>query len=309
MLEVRNILVPVDFTPISERNLRMGVEMCKRIGARLVLHHNMDTRPPGFLSVNWMWSEDKESGEAKKAAEVPDRMEALFAKIPEGIRFEARMTRGPLETSLLHVAKELPADLIVMGSHGRSSAEHESLTERIIIQAPCSVFTIGEDYSPEAVFDVEHTRTLEEQTFLVPVDFSPRARAVMDFAFAVGAVMPHKLDLLHVMKEGSGAGDSDQRDREVEAVRERLKNLVPEAIAGKVEVHVRIGDPTTAILGAARELDPLCIVMAAHGKSALRRFLFGGETMKILHGARCPVWFVPAAAQKGLTATEFIELH
>lgn len=309
MVEVRNILVPVDFTPISERNLRMAVEMCKRIGSRLVLHHNLETRPPGFLSVNWMWSEDKESGEERKAAEVPDRMAALFDRIPEGIRFEARMTRGPLETSLLHVAQELPADLIIMGTHGRTSSDHESLTERIIIQAPCSVFTIGEDYSPEAVFDVEHTRTLEEQTFLVPVDFSPRARAVMDFAFAVGEVMPHRMDVLHVMKEGQGGPDAAQIDREIAAIRERLEGLVPESIAHKVNVHVKVGDPTRQILATARELDPLCIVMAAHGKSALRRFLFGGATMQILHGAECPVWFVPAGAQRGLTTTEFTELH
>ena len=30
--------------------------------------------------------------------------------------------------------------------------------------------------------------------------------------------------------------------------------------------------------------------------------------MSILHGADCPVWFVPSAAQKGLTATEFTAL-
>ena len=219
------------------------------------------------------------------------------------------MTRGPLETSLLHVAQELPADLIVMGTHGKTSSEHESLTERIIIQSPCSVFTIGEDYAPEAVFDVEHTRTLAEQTFLVPVDFSPRARAVMDFAFAVGGIMPHKMDLLHVMREGQGGSDDAQMEREIEATRERLKNLVPEELAHKVDIHVRVGDPTQEILAMAGEVDPLCIVMAAHGKSALRRFLFGGATMKILHGADCPVWFVPAGAQKGLTSTEFTELH
>ena len=42
MIDIRTIHCPVDFTPISERNLRMGVELCKRIGARLVLHHNLD---------------------------------------------------------------------------------------------------------------------------------------------------------------------------------------------------------------------------------------------------------------------------
>ena len=59
-MEIRTIHCPVDFSPISKRNVRMGVEMCKRIGSKLVLHHNLEDNPPGFLSVSWMWSEDHE---------------------------------------------------------------------------------------------------------------------------------------------------------------------------------------------------------------------------------------------------------
>lgn len=305
MIEIRNILCPVDFSPISRRNLRMAVEMANRIGSRIVLHHNLDVRPPGYLSVSWMWSEDHESKEEQKAAEVPSQLEELFAEIPEGIDYEAKVSRGPMDTALLYLAQELPADLVIMGTHGRSSADHDSLTERIIIESPCSVLTIGEEYQPDEVFGAEHTMALEAMKFLVPVDFSSRSRKVLDFAFAVGESMPHSVDLLYVVKEGKGAQDSAQRDREVEAIRQRLEGMVPESLAERATVHVRVGDPVEEILKTADEIDALCIVMGSHGKSMLKRFLFGTTTMSILHRAKCPVWFVSEAVQKKLARSRF----
>lgn len=291
-MRVSTVLCPVDFSPISRRNLRMAVEMCKRIGARLVLQHNLEIRPPGFLSVAWMWSEDHEAEAEQKAAEVPERLQELYDLIPEGVEYEAKVTRGPLEDTVLFVARGLPADLLVMGTHGKSDAEHDSLTERIVIQAPCSVLTIGESYRPERVFDAAQPRSIEQQTFLVPVDFTPRSRGVLDFALALAREMPHRIALLHVVKE-SGGRDAKQEEREVAATKERLQTLVPEALAGKVSVHVTVGPPVPRILEAANGIDALCIVMGAHAKGMLKRTLFGTTTLGILHGAECPVWFVP----------------
>lgn len=287
---VRTIHCPVDFTPITERNLRMGVEMCKRIGAKLVIHHNLDVRPPGYLSVTWMWSEDHEADVERKAAEVPEQLEQLFARIPEGIDYEARVTRGPLEDALLFVARGLPADLIIMGTHGKTSSEHDSLTERIVIQAPCSVLTIGESYSPEAVFDAPDKVPASQMRFLVPVEFTHHSRDILKLAFGLAEGMPHQVDLLHVVKTSQ---DKAQEEREVAAAKERLENLVPEAVADRVRAHARSGDVVQEILKAAVDIDALCIVMGAHGKGMLKRFLFGTRTLSILHGARCPVWFVP----------------
>jgi nucleotide-binding universal stress UspA family protein len=54
-----------------------------------------------------------------------------------------------------------------------------------------------------------------------------------------------------------------------------------------------VGDPVEEILKTAAQTDALCIVMGAHGAGMLKRFLFGTTTLSILHGAGCPVWFVP----------------
>lgn len=298
-MEVKTVLCPVDFSPISLRNLRMAVEVCKRVGARLVIHHNLDERPPGFLSVAWMWSEDHEAGEEEKAAEVPAKLQKLFDRIPEGVEYEAKVTRGPLEETLLFVARGLPADLIVMGSHGKSGAVHDSLTEKIVINAPCPVLTIGEGYVPEAVFDAEDIKPADQLTMLVPVDFTPQGLGVLAAAIDLAYDMPHHMEVLHVVAQ-IGTGDAAHEEREVEAARQRLLRMIPESLVDRMFVQVKVGGPAETVLRTAKELDVLCIIMGAHGKGMLQRFLFGTTTMTILHGAGCPVWFVPETLTKTL---------
>ena len=298
-MEVKTILCPVDFSPMSLRNLRMAVEVCKRVGARLVIHHNLDVRPPGFLSVTWMWSEGKEAGEEEKAAQVPAKLQELFDLIPEGVEYEAKVTRGPLEETLLFVARGLPADLIVMGTHGKSGAEHDSLTEKIIISAPCAVLTIGESYVPEAVFDAPDNDPADQMTMLVPVDFTPHGLGVLGAAIDLAKDMPHRVEVLHVVNQ-TGSGDAAFEEREVEAARQRLQSMIPQTLAGRVSVQVKVGGPAETVLRTAREVEALAIIMGAHGKGMLKRFLFGTTTMTILHGADCPVWFMPEALTKEL---------
>ena len=298
-MEVKTILCPVDFSSMSQRNVRMAVEVCKRVGARLVLHHNLDVRPPGFLSVAWMWSEDHEAGEEQKAAEVPAKLQELFDQIPEGVEYEAKVTRGPLEETLLFVARGLPADLIVMGSHGKSGSEHDSLTEKIIISAPCAVRPIGEGYVPEAVFDAPDNDPADQMTMLVPVDFTPQGLGVLGAAIDLANDMPHRIEVLHVVVQ-TGTGDVAQEEREVEAARQRLLSMIPETLTGQVSVQVKVGGPAETVLATAKEVGALAIIMGAHGKGMLKRFLFGTTTMTILHGAECPVWFMPEALTKEL---------
>jgi len=289
-MDIHTILCPVDFSPISRRNLRMGVEMCQRIGSKLVVHHNLDSRPPGFLSVSWMWSEDHERQEEEKKAVVPSKLEELISSIPDDIDYEARITRGPIEETVLFVARGLPADLIIMGTHGESDAEHDSLTERIVLQAPCPVLTIGESYRPEAVFDAEDKSPAHQMLFLVPVDLSDRSWGVLQHALDIARDMPHRVQVLHVV---ASRNDTEQVEREVTAARERLEGLIPENLQDRIEVIVRVGVTVDEIVKAAKESDALGIIMGAHAKGLLRRYLFGTKTLSVLHSAPCPVWFVP----------------
>ncbi len=283
---IRTILCPVDFTSVSETTVHLAAQLCLQMKARLILHHNLGVRPPGFLSVNWMVSEETGEREEKKESEVPERLEKLFAQLPEGVEYEARVTRAPLDMAVLEVAKVLPADLIVMGSHGWSTPAHRSLTENVILKAPCTVMTTGAKCGgPETWFKPRPQRP-EDLNVLLPVDFSRRSEIQAGFAFELMHWMPHRLLLLHVLPEGSSSAAQQETE-------ERLRALVPEALRERVRPIVKTGSPSAAIVETARQEEALFVLLAAHRKGPLRRLLFGTATVEVLHDSPCPVWFVP----------------
>lgn len=283
---IRTILCPVDFTSVSEQTVQLAAELSRRMKAKLILHHNLGVRPPGYLSVNWMVSEETGESEKRKESQVPERLERLFALLPDDLDYEARVTRAPLDMAVLEVAKVLPADLIVMGSHGWSVPAHRSLTEKIIFAAPCTVMTTGAKCGgPETWFKHRPERP-EELKVLLPVDFSPRTEAQIGFAFELAQWMPHRLLLLNVLPAGSSRAALLETE-------ERLMALVPKALEERVRPIVRTGLPATAIVDTAAQEEVLFVLLAAHRKGPLRRLLFGTATVEVLQGSPCPVWFVP----------------
>jgi nucleotide-binding universal stress UspA family protein len=286
MAKIGTVLCPVDFTSVTEQTVYLAAEICLRIGARLVLHHNLGVRPPGYLSVSWMVSEETGEREQRKKAQVPERLEEIFARLPEGLEYEAKVTHAPLDMAVLEVAKRLPADLIVMGSHGWSNPAHRSLTEKVILKAPCTVMTTGESCRPPEAWFKPRARPADALWALLPVDFSHRTAAQVGLGFELTRWMPHRLRLLHVLPEG--ASEKDRRRAE-----ERLAALIPEEHREQADTVVATGSPAAVILETASSEDAVFVLFAAHRKGPLRRLLFGAETLEVLHGSPCPVWFVP----------------
>ncbi|MFQ5349292.1 MAG: universal stress protein [Thermoanaerobaculia bacterium] len=283
---IRTILCPVDFTSVSETTVHLAAQLCLQMKAKLVLHHNLGVRPPGYLSVNWMVSEETGEREEKKESEVPERLEKLFAQLPAGLEYEARVTRAPLDMAVIEVAKVLPADLIVMGSHGWSTPAHRSLTEKVILRAPCTVMTTGEKCGGPDTWFTPRAKPADQLKVLLPVDFSSRTPVQVGFAFELMPWMPHRLLLLNVLPDGA----SEAARQEAE---ERLTALVPTEFAERTETMVGSGLPAAAIVEAAQPEDVLFVLLAAHRKGPLRRLLFGTATVEVLHDSPCPVWFVP----------------
>ena len=178
-----------------------------------------------------------------------------------------------------------------MGTHGKSSVEHQSITERIIIQASCPVLTVGETSDPDAMFVAPGGVRPPEMRVLIPVDFSNRSRAAVRYADRLAETMPHHLHLLHVQKPGGDAADRSARQRRV--IEDQLHSMVSRVSPDRVSVTVAVGKPSEEILRAAESGEVVFILMASHAKGPLQRYLFGNTTLEVLHGGPVPVLFVP----------------
>src|SRR5262245_42168783 len=113
MLALRTILQPTDFSDPAEHALRMAVGLARDYHARLILLHAVE--PPvyyGELGVNFLPPADL-------LESAQDRLAALAAP-GLAVAVERVVTEGLAAPEILRVARQEHADLVVLGSHGRS---------------------------------------------------------------------------------------------------------------------------------------------------------------------------------------------
>ncbi len=308
-MQIDTVLCPIDFSTLSDFELKLAVEVCETFDARLVLHHNLAAAAPG-LHKAWEW-EESHQGKPEEITEPEARqhMEDILKRIPPSVRAEARISRGPVGLVLLYLIEEISADLVILGSHGWSTEEHTSLSERIIDSAPCPVLTVQEGRSDTRAFRLhvdDGKRTIPPEggkrytaKVLVPTDFSDSAASALAYAFELARGSALEVHLLHVQSpreipivpvDHTEVATTDTLD----ATRRRLGELVPPDLAERVQCHVEVGSPGNGIMTEADKLDAELIVMGEHARGFFRRYFTHDTSRELLHRARCPVWFVPA---------------
>ncbi|HSD11899.1 MAG TPA: universal stress protein [Candidatus Binatia bacterium] len=280
---IRTVLCPVDFSPISARELHLAAQLCRRFQARLVVQHSIAGEVPPLLGVSWMHAEEHRTEEQATGADSRNRLRDLLASIPRTVKAEGILTRGQLDRTLLDLAAALPADLIVIGTHGRSGIEHRSLTDRVILDAPCPVLTTRDESSDEAFPRIDNADPDTIRT-LVPMDFSPHSRLALDYAVALLKWLPLELHVLHV----DLFGNEDEGE-----TLELLRNQVPAELRDRIVIQMRRGSVSREVLRGETELQARLIVMGTHHKAWLRRLFSDSTARTLLHASFCPVWFVP----------------
>ena len=145
MIVLKNILVPTDFGPPSERALEYGRHFARQFGARLhVLHTVESVMVAGGAEVPVAAVEQVEKSldtaarrQLDTAITADDR--SSFSVVPV-----VRMA-GAAATDIVEYARQESIDLIVMGTHGRGALKHllmGSVAERVVRWAPCPVLTV-----------------------------------------------------------------------------------------------------------------------------------------------------------------------
>lgn len=210
-----------------------------------------------------------------------------------GVRTEARVESGPPASAILACAKTLPADLIVMGTHGATGFEHlmlGSVTEKVLRRATCPVMTVP----PRA----RSTARLPFAHVLCTLDFSPSSEAALELAFSIAQEADAELSLLHVLEWANDQPLSQLKyiAPEYHACREqdaraRLAQLVPDAVRDwcTPTVHVAHGKPHEEILAFAGRQQADVIIMGVQGRNAVDVMLFGSTTNQVVRRATCPV--------------------
>jgi nucleotide-binding universal stress UspA family protein len=145
MSRLRRILHPTDFSPASRAAFKRAVAMAKADRAQLLLVHVLAPPLPiageGYISPTVY---DDLENSARKYAQT--HLSALQAKArTAGVKAVTLLLEGVVHEEIARAAKSKKADLIVIGTHGRTGLAEfflGSVASRVAAAAPCPVMTV-----------------------------------------------------------------------------------------------------------------------------------------------------------------------
>jgi universal stress protein A len=148
MSRFKQIVVPIDFSAHSTAAFEAAVKIAEAFDSKIHLLHCYQIQPGGIspygIAIPSSYFADIRDAASQQLAEWQEK------HVPAGISVAAStMSESPSE-AIITVAKEIGADLIVMGTRGLSGFKHimvGSVAERTVRLAPCPVMTV---HAPES---------------------------------------------------------------------------------------------------------------------------------------------------------------
>ncbi len=139
---IKKILIPTDGSDYSMRAAQYGISIAKMVGAQVVIVFVVDELVLDQISkITERETVERELKEDGKG--YVDYVAGLAGK--EGVASSSLVEKGRPFERIVHLTKDLNADLIVMGTYGRRGADRiliGSVAERVIEYVSCPVLVI-----------------------------------------------------------------------------------------------------------------------------------------------------------------------
>jgi nucleotide-binding universal stress UspA family protein len=298
-MTITRILCPVDFSEASAHAVDLATAIAGWYKARiaaLYVASAIEAALPGFELPSG-GSLDRAGLERLRA-----KTAALFpAASGAGIGVDVFVDEGAPPRRILERAVDLPADLIVMGTHGSGGFERfvlGSVTEKVLRKAACPVLTVPP--RAHATSQIPFTR------LLCAIDFSDSSIGALRHALSLAEEADARLTILHVIEwpweeppaprfEGlppeQAAALADFRRYCETSASKRLDTLVPASFGGSHHpvTQVRNGKAYAQILDVAASEGSDLIVVGVRGRNPLDMTLFGSTANHVVRRAACPV--------------------
>jgi nucleotide-binding universal stress UspA family protein len=278
---MRRIVCPTDFSAASARAYEHALVLATWYRASLTVLHVLPVpvvAPPALPLVRSGMLIDGSMRDAVQA----DLSSLVEPARRAGLHVAGELGDGNPATEAVRVAQEVHADLIVMGTHGRTGLQRwvlGSVAESVLRRAPCPVLTVPPRAGgrPDPVFF---------KRILCATDFSPASEAAVSYATALAAEADGSLLLVHVL-DRPGAGRLDLEG----AALAQLRRAVPPDAREWCQVRETVvrGGPAAEVLRLAAEHEVGLIVTGVHGRSVLELMAFGSVTHQVVREAACPV--------------------
>lgn len=313
-LQIRNVLVSVDFSAPSLSAVEFAMPLIAKSGANLHLVHVFPKDYPitalvampfvlPELEINKSVHRHLKDVAKKYSIELPrENIHAL-----EGRPFE----------EICRLARDISIDLIIIATRGNTGFKHLTLgstAERVVRYSPCPVLVMRGGDREKAGRGKFSRGALGFRKILVPIDFSECSMRGLTYAQAFAKQFNSRLVLLnsvhlqyYVASDEYARYDLPRLMQYAEkTAREQMQDLVEKTDWGglRVETSLQTGHAGQQICDGARDCGADLIVTSTHGRTGFKHVLLGSTAEYVVRHAHCPVLVVPSRERPALTSTK-----
>jgi len=232
----------------------------------------------------WSWPNYSREQSRQEVWEYLDKLVKTYEQ--PGVAMRTVTVEGDTASLIVDQAETDAVDLIVMSAQGWSSAkvrELGSITERVLYGAPCPVLMVRSELI---------------QRVAVTLDGSELAEEAIQPAYQLARGLGAELTLLRVHEPVSTVYPTLQSDKERQlsewsrtADLAYLENIVRD-LDEDVAMFVVEGTAVSSILDFAKLHAIDLLVMSTHGRTGLRRWLYGSVTAKVMRDSHASMLII-----------------
>jgi nucleotide-binding universal stress UspA family protein len=294
---IHRILCPTDFSDFSERALTRAISLARWFSAEVTALHSIPFTVPKLTAYGTP-PEPPTGFLAERRADVEANMRTLRTNFTTaGVSLRTVVVEGDPVIAIEACAGELPADLVVMGTHGTTGFNRflmGSTTERVVRQVECPVLTIGpQDHASSGLLF---------RRILCAVDLTAASPHTLETALSFAEENLASLTLVHVTPQPREewapvpllAANNTQFEQALHAAGSkelvRLIDAHPSNCA--VRPRLALGAAWREIIRIAEEERSDLIVIGAHTNRAFGPRFVGSTAGQVTRHAPCPVLIV-----------------
>ncbi|PYI87539.1 MAG: hypothetical protein DMF03_13175 [Verrucomicrobia bacterium] len=310
-LQIRNVLIPIDFSESSLHAIECALPLIKRLGADLHLVHVF---APDYPLVS-MTTIPLIVPELEIGSRLRRQLKDVAGKYSIEFRREnIHALKGRPFEEICRLARDRGIDLIVTSTRGNTGLKHlvlGSTAERIVRYSPCPVLIIR-PFDRKKKAGRNARRELNFGKILVPIDFSECSIKGLAYAKALAKQFRSKLVLLHsvALQYYIAADEYARYDfplviKQVEKrSRDQMRNLIEKTDWDGIEVEssLQIGHAGEQICARAIDHGADVIVTSTHGRTGFKHVLLGSTAEYVVRHASCPVLVVPSHERPALAS-------
>ena len=301
----KKILVPLDGSELAEVALPYAEELAVKLGAGIELLRVV-TLPAYSEPTGGLYAVEKEVALSSGAKDYLEKVG--FSLKEKGIAEQSDVKCGTAADEIIEYASKDEISLIVLATHGHSGVTRwalGSVADKVIRGTEKPVVLIRAKERYPAAIEQEILKSI-----LVPLDGSRESEAVIPHVEWLASGLGAEVVLFHALAGGyhtiTAKGYEyviypEQQIASDKAFAEDYLTRVGKQLKDKgltPTVEVRTGNAAEEIIKFVGEVHADMVAMSTHGRSGVRRWVFGSVADKVLREGDKPLLLVRAPGAK-----------